>query len=89
MKKWLIIFVVAVIFSIPILSGCGADTDIKSQEYIVATDMVKYNLHGIEDFGFNVNLISRNKDIDVEFWALRVKIHKDFQCSLMMTATKK
>lgn len=67
MKKWLIIFVTAVIFSIPILSGCGADTDIKSQEYIVATDMVKYNLHGIEDFGFNVNLISRNKDIDVEF----------------------
>lgn len=54
MKKWLIIFVTAVIFSIPILSGCGADTDIKSQEYIVATDMVKYNLHGIEDFGFNV-----------------------------------
>lgn len=66
MKKWLIIFVTAVIFCMPILSGCGADADMKSQ-YIVATDMVKYNLHGIEDFGFNVSLISHNKDIDVEF----------------------
>lgn len=67
MKKRIIIFAAAMIFTVLALSGCAADTGLNLQEYVITTDMVKYNLQGIEDFGFNVNLISENKDIDIEF----------------------
>lgn len=69
MKKtkhtWLI-FVFVAITAIIIcfgLSSCG-----KSPDYpIVDAKSVKYYCEGIDDFGFNINVVTNKKDLDIKF----------------------
>lgn len=68
MKKGLFILFTIVIVSAILFSGCNnTEKEDASSEFIIGSDMVKYDLQGISDFGFNVNLIAKNKDLDVEF----------------------
>jgi hypothetical protein len=46
------------------LSGCvGAS----ASDVVVAAHLVKYDVQGIEEFGFGVDLVTTDKNIDVEF----------------------
>ncbi len=67
MKKIFIFLAAAAVLTALVFSGCNTGADSNSVECFVGTDMIKYNLKGMEDFGFNVTLISANKDVDVEF----------------------
>ena len=63
MRKTICLLSIFILLSALILSGCS---NIK-KDSIVCTSLVKYNLQGISDFGFNVNLITTDKNIEVEF----------------------
>lgn len=53
------------VFAVVLLfSGCSS---VKENKVIFGSDLVKYDLQGVEDFGFNVNMIATNKNTDVEF----------------------
>lgn len=68
MKEGLFILFTIVIVSAILFSGCNnTEKEDASSEFIIGSDMVKYDLYGLSDFGFNVNLIAKNKDLDVEF----------------------
>jgi len=67
-KEGLFILFTIVIVSAILFSGCNnTEKEDASSEFIIGSDMVKYDLYGLSDFGFNVNLIAKNKDLDVEF----------------------
>ena len=67
-KKGVFILFMVVIVSAILFSGCNnSGEEGANSEFIVGSDMVKYDLQGVSDFGFNVNLIAQNKDLNVEF----------------------
>lgn len=67
MKKLLTIFITIIISSI-ILTGCNtSDQSNNNNDTIFGKDLVKYNLDGTPDFGFNLSMITKNKDTAVEF----------------------
>jgi len=58
-------FLVAALIIVCVLfSSCGNDNQ---RNFIIGTDLLKYHSQGGTDFGFNINLISLSKDVDVEF----------------------
>ena len=64
MKKYISIIMVIVVCLLA-FSGCSDNE--YGKEYIIASDMVKYNIKGTRDFGFNVSMICRDNDTEVEF----------------------
>jgi len=66
MKTRLAILLKAVIITALVFTGCASSGG-EHKKYIFATDMVKYNLEGIEIFGFNVNFLSKDKEPNIEF----------------------
>lgn len=61
-KKWY--YIATLIFSLAVaLCGCSSS----DKEIYLGTDMIKYHSQGVEEFGFNVNLISPDKNPDIEF----------------------
>ena len=48
-----------------IFTGCNSTNSVNNT--IIGADLVKYNLDGSSDFGFNVSMITKDKDTAVEF----------------------
>lgn len=68
MKRTRIMLLFLAVLSIVSLVGCHkTDSTQKKKDIILGTDLVKYDLQGIADFGFNVNLVTPKKDTKVEF----------------------
>ncbi|MBQ9983813.1 MAG: hypothetical protein IJP29_04415 [Lachnospiraceae bacterium] len=62
-----VILLIVSLFSVTAY-GCNENRSFLTQnDYMLGCNMVKYNLHGNSDFGFNVNFIYKDKNIDVTF----------------------
>lgn len=70
MKKQLLVLITIIVVSTLLLSGCSiinSDKSVESDNIIFGTNLVKYDLEGMGDFGFNLNMISPSKKTKVEF----------------------
>lgn len=61
------VFSTAIIMAMAIVLLCTGCSSNKENKVIFGSDLVKYDLQGVNDFGFNVNLIVTDKNTDVEF----------------------
>lgn len=51
-----------------LLTGCEfTNSESTDNKTYVAAELVKYNLSGMSDFGFNVSMITKDKNTDIEF----------------------
>lgn len=69
MKKSMINLFILVIAGVILLSGCN-QTNAESNnqnDTVIGSKLIKYDLQGTSDFGFNVNLVSKSKTADVKF----------------------
>lgn len=66
MKKKLCGILIFVFLMAGCICGCSGKTA-SNPKMVLGTDMVKYHSKGTEDFGFNVNLVSDKRDMEIEF----------------------
>lgn len=69
MKKDRLIQISVLFLCAFMLASCstGGNNNNSSSNIILGTDLVKYNMEGTNEFGFNVNLISTTNNTNVEF----------------------